>query len=91
MKPVQCTICQEWVRNENCLRMHNKRKHVEKKIEPVSCDICGSWHETKARLQKHIRYNHKTKRDLQCNFCDKTFKIKINLVVSSNEIIQIFL
>lgn len=80
-KPAQCAICKEWVANESCLRMHNKRKHADDANIPSSCHICGSWHETKASLQYHIRYTHNLKKDFKCNLCDKTFKLKINLKV----------
>ncbi|XP_067637538.1 transcription factor grauzone-like [Eurosta solidaginis] len=73
--PVQCDICGEWSKNKHVNRLH-QFKHSQVDTE---CKYCGRKCVSRTALRGHINYMHKKKYDLQCQFCEKTFKEARNL------------
>ncbi|XP_053951225.1 transcription factor grauzone [Anastrepha ludens] len=73
--PVQCDICGEWSKNKHVHRLHQfKHNNID-----TDCKFCGRKCRSRTALRGHINYMHKKKYDLQCSFCDKTFKETRNL------------
>nr|XP_014085336.1 transcription factor grauzone [Bactrocera oleae] len=73
--PVQCDICGEWSKNKHVHRLHQfKHNNTD-----TDCKYCGRKCRSRTALRGHINYMHKKKYDLQCSFCDKTFKESRNL------------
>ncbi|XP_017488247.1 PREDICTED: transcription factor grauzone, partial [Rhagoletis zephyria] len=73
--PVQCNICGEWSKNKHVHRLH-QFKHNNTNTD---CKYCGRKCVSRTALRGHINYMHKKKYNLQCSFCDKTFKETRNL------------
>ena len=66
------------------------RKHVRhhEDTNEYFCDICGQKAPHKIALQNHKRRVHFTERTHKCNLCEKSFKTKLNLKVTSVKIDQ---
>uniref|UniRef100_A0A336K7P1 CSON004477 protein n=1 Tax=Culicoides sonorensis TaxID=179676 RepID=A0A336K7P1_CULSO len=52
-------------------------KHIHSTEDPVNCEVCGQKVKSLYRLKKHMRLH--TGPDLNCEFCDKTYKCRKSL------------
>lgn len=73
--PVQCSICNKWLKNYHSLRIH-RLQHEE---HPKTCEICSREFKTQRSWKKHVQYWHEMEKNLPCSFCDKVFREKRNL------------
>lgn len=72
---VECPICRVWLKNEHSLRLH---RFTHDSTDTV-CPHCGKTCTSRTALRGHVKYAHKLTTNLQCTFCEKTFKQQRNL------------
>ncbi|XP_068158919.1 transcription factor grauzone [Drosophila tropicalis] len=72
---MECTICGVWLKNEHSLRLHRFTHDNTDTICPHCSKTCTS----RTALRAHIKYAHKLTTNLQCTYCDKSFKQQRNL------------
>ncbi|XP_050091966.1 transcription factor grauzone-like [Anopheles aquasalis] len=71
VKPVQCNICQRWLKSAANLSTHMFLHDPNKK--PLVCDICGKIAKHPESLRSHKRYVHAKECPFECIICKKTF------------------
>ena len=74
-KSVQCSICSESFKSNNCLKSHILHQH--KREAPHLCSICDANFAQKSKLKKHKELVHKVHEEIKefiCNICNKAFK-----------------
>ncbi|XP_017074550.1 transcription factor grauzone [Drosophila eugracilis] len=72
---VECPVCGVWLKNEHSLRLH---RFTHDSTDTV-CPHCGKTCTSRTALRGHVKYAHKLTTNLQCTFCEKTFKQQRNL------------
>ncbi|KAH8334821.1 hypothetical protein KR074_003286 [Drosophila pseudoananassae] len=72
---MECSVCGVWLKNEHSLRLH---RFTHDSTDTV-CPHCGKTCSSRTALRGHIKYAHKLTTNLQCTYCDKTFKQQRNL------------
>lgn len=83
---VKCDICQKWFKHLDTLKDHIRRHYAAS----ATCNYCGRVSSNKKSLRLHIRNVHadidssvKTKNEFPCTVCEKIFKKKQTLRVST--------
>ncbi|XP_035786797.1 zinc finger protein 28-like [Anopheles albimanus] len=71
VKPVQCNICERWLKSVASLRKHMFLHETNKK--PLVCDICGKVAKHPQSLRSHKRYVHAKECPFECLICKKAF------------------
>ncbi|KAI8034993.1 transcription factor grauzone [Drosophila gunungcola] len=72
---VECPVCGVWLKNEHSLRLH---RFTHDSTDTV-CPHCGKTCTSRTALRGHVKYAHKLTTNLQCTFCEKSFKQQRNL------------
>ncbi|ALC49247.1 CG2889 [Drosophila busckii] len=72
---MECPICGVWLKNEHSLRLH-RFTHDSKDTD---CPHCAKKCSSRTALRAHIKYAHKLTTNLQCTYCEKSFKQQRNL------------
>ncbi|XP_030381833.1 transcription factor grauzone [Scaptodrosophila lebanonensis] len=72
---MQCKVCGVWLKNEHSLRLHR----FTHDSTDTNCPHCGKTCSSRTALRAHVKYAHKLQTNLQCTYCDKTFKQQRNL------------
>lgn len=72
---MECSVCGVWLKNEHSLRLH---RFTHDSTDTV-CPHCGKTCSSRTALRGHIKYAHKLTTNLQCTYCEKTFKQQRNL------------
>ncbi|KAH8414897.1 hypothetical protein KR215_009074 [Drosophila sulfurigaster] len=72
---MECPICGVWLKNEHSLRLHRFTHDSTDTVCPHCAKTCSS----RTALRAHIKYAHKLTTNLQCTYCEKSFKQQRNL------------
>ncbi|KAH8287261.1 hypothetical protein KR054_005112 [Drosophila jambulina] len=72
---VECPVCGVWLKNEHSLRLH---RFTHDSTDTV-CPHCGKTCTSRTALRGHVKYAHKLTTNLQCTYCEKSFKQQRNL------------
>ncbi|EDW62932.2 transcription factor grauzone [Drosophila virilis] len=72
---MECPVCGVWLKNEHSLRLHRFTHDSTDTVCPHCSKTCSS----RTALRAHIKYAHKLTTNLQCTYCEKSFKQQRNL------------
>ena len=85
LKNIKCDICGECFNTKIEIGQHINHKHENKKPK-IKCNLCEKWlRGFSENLKKHILRKHKntttdTRKDFECNLCNKKFAEKGYLI-----------
>ncbi|TDG39383.1 hypothetical protein AWZ03_014196 [Drosophila navojoa] len=72
---MECPVCGVWLKNEHSLRLHR----FTHDSTDTTCKHCSKTCSSRTALRAHIKYAHKLTTNLQCTYCEKSFKQQRNL------------
>lgn len=72
---MECPVCGVWLKNEHSLRLHRFTHDSTDTVCPHCSKTCSS----RTALRAHVKYAHKLTTNLQCTYCEKSFKQQRNL------------